>query len=249
MSRLEYKYLVPDAVIDDLRADIAPFLKLDKFTSCREEKEYTVRSIYLDTPYLSSYNEKLAGLAERAKFRIRTYNEQQAGSRAFLEIKSKCFDFVYKERTNICLNDLVNILESERFKPGSYESFMMDPAVNHFFYHYKNQRLIPVVNVVYDREAFECRFGSPVRVTFDKKIRASVAGTITGLFDESNLKPIFKNCFVLEVKFHKIVPFWVPRIINKYNLSREAISKYTLSVDKNKVNGVFYLHSSFLTEN
>ncbi len=51
------------------------------------------------------------------------------------------------------------------------------------------------------------------------------------LFKEKDMKILFPSNFVLEVKYNRILPSWVPIIINKYNLNKEAVSKYANCVD------------------
>ncbi|MFA7419686.1 MAG: polyphosphate polymerase domain-containing protein [Melioribacteraceae bacterium] len=248
MSRLEYKYLVSSNVIDELRSEITPFLNHDKYTLIRPNKEYTVRSIYLDTLSLSSYYEKLSGVADRSKFRIRVYNEQLPNSYGFLEIKSKKCDFVFKDRTKIQLSDVINFLEGNNGKSQDGHTSIQENA-NNFLFHYKSKRLVPIVNIIYDREAFECKLGSTLRVTFDKNLRSSVATGINELYNNSKVKTSLDNFFVLEIKFHKVLPSWVPRIINKFHLRREAVSKYTISVERHQVNDRFYPQYLSLMEN
>lgn len=248
MSRLEYKYLVSEKLLDELRENILPFLNYDKYTLLRDDREYTVRSLYFDTSTLTSYHEKLSGLMDRNKFRIRSYNERTESSPAFLEIKRKSSDFVYKDRVQLYFSDVIDFLRTKDIqliqnKSGS-ETELPQNAKN-FLYHYEAKGLLPIVNVVYDREAYECKFGSTLRVTFDKHVRSSVATSFENLFEETNLKPSLKGFFVMEIKFHKVLPYWIPQIINRYHLIRQAVSKYTISVDANKINDKFFQPYSF----
>jgi hypothetical protein len=171
---------------------------------------------------------------ERSKFRIRTYNEKTSNSVAFLEIKRKSSDFVFKDRTMLLFKDVVNFLNTKDvtlLKNNSDLASEMPANTRNFIFHYEAKGLLPIVNVVYDREAYECKLGSTLRVTFDKHLRSSVASAFENMFDESALKRNLKGNFVLEIKFHKVLPFWVPQIINKYHLVRQAVSKYTIAVD------------------
>lgn len=248
MSRLEYKYLVPERLLDELRENVLPFLNYDKYTLFRDNREYTVRSLYFDTSTLNSYHEKLSGLMDRNKFRIRSYNERTESSPAFLEIKRKSSDFVYKDRFQLSFSDVLSFLQTKDIQliqnKTSSETELPQSAKN-FLFHYESKGLLPIVNVVYDREAYECKFGSTLRVTFDKHVRSSVATSFENLFDESPLKQSLKGFFVLEIKFHKVLPYWIPQIINRYHLIRQAVSKYTIAVDANKINDRFFQPYSF----
>ena len=245
MARLECKYLVPNERKAELLKDIKPYLKSDLYSEKRELKEYTVRSIYLDTPVLTSYYEKLAGLKVRSKFRIRGYNERTEDSVVFAEIKRKENDFVSKDRALLLYSELHNFVNDGDLTKIlnhtiEYEK-RLKSARNFIFYLSKN-KLEPVINVIYEREAFECKFGSGLRVTLDMNIRSSLTHTFDNLFDNVETGIIFPSHFILEVKYNKVLPSWVPDVINKYYLRKESLSKYALCIDWHLKNKVF-IHS------
>ena len=101
MDRLEYKYLVPHDFLDTLRQEIRPYLVMDDHARCRPAKQYTVRSVYFDTFGLDCYHDKKEGLKVRAKYRLRGYDELQAGSVVFLEVKKKYINFIGKHRAPV----------------------------------------------------------------------------------------------------------------------------------------------------
>ena len=234
MARLEYKYYMPNEYLDDLRYDIQPFLVPDIFMKDRLEKEYTVRSIYLDTFELSSYYEKLAGIKVRNKFRIRGYNQRADDSIVFLEIKRKDADYISKDRAPLYFTDLKKFLDTKDFSlihSLKNDSLKRKQHAGNFVYYYLLKNLKPYINVVYDREAFECKFGSGLRITFDKNIRTTPTESFDNLFEENNMVTSLKKYFVLEVKFNHIVPSWLPAVMKKYNVFRDSASKYVMSVD------------------
>ncbi len=112
MSRLECKYLFPFEKKNELVNDLKPYLVHDSYSESRELKQYTVRSIYLDTHSLTSYYEKLAGLKVRNKFRIRGYNNFSKDSAVFTEIKRKENNFISKDRALLLYSELYNFLKS-----------------------------------------------------------------------------------------------------------------------------------------
>ena len=174
MVRYENKFLVPNEWKDDLRKDIMPYLKYDFYSEIRPFKEYTVRSIYLDTPGLSSYYEKLAGIEIRNKFRVRGYNEVTPDSKVFFEIKRKDNVFVSKDRVPVCYNGMNDFLKFSDLSEVANHTFEYEErlkSARNFIFYLKRDRLKPIINVVYEREAMECKFGSGLRVTFDMNIR------------------------------------------------------------------------------
>lgn len=242
MIRYENKYLVPYEWKDDLMNDMMHYLKHDFYSMARPSKGYTVRSIYLDSPELTSYYEKLAGVKVRNKFRIRGYNEMAPESNMFFEIKRKDNVFVSKDRVPVCyrgMNDFINFSDLSKVTNHSFEYEKRLSSARNFLFYLKRDKLKPIINVVYEREALECKFGSNLRVTFDTTIRSFLTETINDLFAEKDMKILYPSSFVLEVKYNKILPSWVPAVINKYNLNKEAISKYAYCVD-------FYIKNKFL---
>jgi hypothetical protein len=73
----------------------------------------------------------------------------------------------------------------------------------------------------------------------DMNIRSFLTQTCDNLFEERDMEVLYPSRFVLEIKYRKALPVWVPVIINKYNLRKEAISKYVLSVDWHMKNRIF----------
>lgn len=239
MQRVEYKYLVPVDKLESFRNDILPYLDYDPYTTVQPDKEYTVRSIYFDTPSLKSYYEKIAGLKIRNKFRLRGYNSADENTHTFLEIKRKDAEYVSKDRALLQYKKVNDFLLSSDVAESDFQNGQYKSAKN-FLYYFISYGLQPVVLVVYEREAFTCALGSNLRVTFDKNLRSSLAHSTDMLFSEEKWKRSLANFFVLEIKYYKVLPYWVPQVIKKYNLQREAISKYTICIDEHRINKKFY---------
>jgi len=232
MLRREYKYLVPVCYLDELRKDLLPFVELDKYSEMRPQKEYTIRSIYYDNMSMDYYREKVEGVKMRKKIRIRGYNEYGDNNIVFLEIKRKLENFIDKNRAQLKYENLDDL-----FLTGDIESYIIrkEPTsvedANRFFYHVNRKTLKPVSLVVYDREAFFSKFDSNIRITFDKNLRYAPFPTFNDLYEESILRKVMLNNFVLELKFFKGVSENYQKIINKYSLVRQAVSKYQICVD------------------
>lgn len=88
--RYERKYLVKNELLEALRNRLQAFVRPDTFALRPNAlPEYTVRSIYYDSPTFNSYFEKVEGLKDRKKLRIRGYNSPEKVCKVFLEIKRK----------------------------------------------------------------------------------------------------------------------------------------------------------------
>ena len=235
-GRIEYKYLAPNTLLQDIRADIKPYLEVDQPPARPEAREYTVRSIYYDTPRFACYDEKSDGLLARNKYRIRGYDRRQGDSVVFLEIKRKYQDFIRKHRAPLLHKDLQAF-----FSAGDPEKYIIRASgtrrethdAARFLYHYVRLGLRPAVLVVYDREPLYGKFDTSLRVTFDKNLRGCIVPSLEGLYDEDRLQYALGQHFVLEVKFfRRALPAWVQSMIMRYELPRLALSKFAMCLDR-----------------
>jgi hypothetical protein len=231
-NRLEYKFLAPIAYMDRLRTDLLRYLDPDEYAAVRPGYEYTVRSIYLDTRDFRCYHEKMDGVRIRRKFRIRGYNEWSPGAPVFFEIKRKHDNFISKSRARVILADVPHVLTDRQVDPSATEGGMGSDFES-FYHHYLLHQLEPKALTVYDREAYECKFGSRLRITFDKNLRTKSVAHALQVFDNDGLSVIHRREFVLEVKFFQVLPQWIKGVLEKYDLTRGAVSKYALSIQRN----------------
>jgi len=233
-SRLEYKYLVPVAKLDALRSAIRPYVKYDKYSLVRPEHEYTIRSVYFDTPNMSCYEEKIDGIKVRKKYRIRGYNELSENEIIFLEIKRKYKNFISKNRAPLQNKNLENLFQSRDIDKYILPFGPNNKAKNdaqRFLFHYYRHNLSPKILVVYEREAFYCSFDEGVRITFDKNLRSAPFTYHNKLTNGYQLRPAIKNYFILELKFDRGLPLWAKRTIARFGPIRLALSKYTICLD------------------
>ncbi|MGE5313348.1 MAG: VTC domain-containing protein [Acidobacteriota bacterium] len=228
-NRLEYKYIVPVTSMDRLRTDLLRYLNPDSFAALRPGYEYTVRSVYLDSSDYKCFYEKLDGLHERKKFRIRGYNTCTERSQIFFEIKQKHDNFISKSRAKTSFSHLSDVLAGCDASPLFDARDMTD--YGKFFFNYHRLRLEPKALIVYDREAYECKFGSQLRITFDKYMRSKAVSDASQMYEENGLRQIYVREFVLEVKFFQVLPQWIKTVLEKYDLTRLAASKYASSID------------------
>lgn len=234
-SRYEYKYLVPNYLIDDLRKDIEPYMELDAFAKEQPNNEYTVRSVYYDTPKFSCYEEKLDGLKVRNKYRIRGYNEKSDENVTFLEIKHKNTNCISKSRAPIYFENVTKSLYTNNvheYTLSFNENSDKKKDAQKFLYYYNLKNLVPAVLVIYDREPFFSKFdSSDLRLTLDKNLRSIIYPDLEELYIEDGAIPTMVNYFIFEVKFYGTLPDWIRALISKYNLIRESLSKYTMTLE------------------
>lgn len=240
--RLEYKYLLSLDDLDRLRRMILPYVNIDKFGRSFGREGYCVRSIYLDTPEVCCYHEKEAGIKVRRKYRIRVYNQLESDSKVFLEIKRKYINRISKNRAPVSYRDLLHIFTDHQSDTESQN--LSDycngcPDMAQFMYHYYSRGLRPMVLINYEREAFFSRFDPGLRLTFDKNLRSSIFPNLDTLFAEMPYNYSLNNKFILEVKFYESLPNWFRSIIQSFDISRLALSKYTICLKSHKLMNCF----------
>ena len=217
--RHEEKYMINKRDYFVLKKRLSTVLDHDPHAS--DGGEYNVRSLYFDDMANSALHEKLAGVSDRKKYRIRIYDN--SAHHIYLEKKIKKKDYVAKRRQEISREDYDNIMArntGEIFSSG--KSLLRELALQMI-----TKNLKPVVIVDYMREPFTCDTAN-VRITFDKSLKTAL--NKTKLLD-SNLpmiEAVVSDCLILEVKYDGFLPGHIKAMIQLEGRYRRAISKYTL---------------------
>ena len=227
--RSEHKYVVPVCNLDGLRRSLSAYVTYDPYAARNSSRRYTIRSIYLDTPALTAYREKLDGVKVRRKYRIRGYDRPTESSRVFLEIKQKVDQVGCKYRCQIQfgrLRTFLDIRDVERFviPEPCFEQAHANARL--FLAGVERGMMTPAVLVVYDREAFVSRLDPRIRITFDSHLRCAPLPDISGLFEDTDLRPVGSGLAVVEIKFDGGYGSWLRAIVNAHGLVRTSVSKY-----------------------
>ncbi len=233
--RSEIKYLVPDTLLQELRNAIAPLVQIDKYCTNYINTGYTVRSIYLDTPRFLYYKEKIDGLKNRKKLRIRAYNLQEPNGPVFLEIKRKVGSRIAKSRATTTfenLNAIFNLGQTAELGSLIKADQIGISTANSFLFHVYNSNLQCANLVVYEREAFEGKINPTLRITFDKHLRSRLVPDLSDLYSERNMTTILPAYFILEIKYNHVFPSWLTPILSRFKLQKQALSKYCMSLDQ-----------------
>lgn len=186
-----------------------------------EFNEYRIRSLYFDTPFDDALYEKLEGVPNRAKYRIRIYRHWDKYIR--LECKRKIGDLTSKQAVTIprqLADQLVAGDTAGLLKTG-------EPLLHQMYAEIATRLLRPVVIVDYIREAY-LHPADEVRVTFDKRLRTGLGST--DLFNPTVplIDPFPDPTIILEVKFNKALPGHIAAILNSVRGQRQAFSKYVI---------------------
>lgn len=236
--RYEYKYIVPNSKLNPLRDYILPFVDLDKHVAEENKLHYTVRSVYFDSPAFDFYYEKIEGIKNRKKVRLRGYDNNGLDDTVFLEIKRKYDIPIIKYRAPLIYRNALKIFKEQQLNGYAIDRFSsMDGYTNskRFFYQVFSKNLRPVVLVVYEREPYLSKFDNTVRITFDKNLRGVGYPALEKLYDDNGLSSALNNHFILEVKFNKTFPGWLNPAISRFGLRKQSASKYVMTMDACRV--------------
>lgn len=226
--RVEDKYYIYEDQIAYLVNRLKEIMDYDEHSS---DGGYLIRSVYFDDANDSALLENEAGVDEREKFRIRTYERDDNFIR--LEEKSKKSGLTHKESSVIDRDTVVSLLRdgcsAERAPLNSGCLIQKDGFLFKKLYAKMNTSLLhPVTIVEYERQAFVERAGN-VRITFDKNIGAS---EYVDRFFENDVysKPVLPSgAHILEVKYDEFLPEYIQQILEIGSLQRTAFSKYTMA--------------------
>ncbi len=213
--RHEYKHRINMSDVIQLRTRLSAFLKHDKFAG--EDGTYFIKSLYFDNVWDKALREKVDGVNNREKFRIRYYGSDTSFIK--LEKKSKINGLCNKESVPITAEECKKIIDGDYgFLLESGSSLMRE-----FYAKLYYQQLRPRCIVAYRREAFVYPPGN-VRVTLDTDISGSYnvkeflnpGLKFLGLYRES----------VLEVKWDEYLPEIIRDLVQVKSRKSAAFSKY-----------------------
>ncbi len=219
VSRYELKY--PISFIDYARLS---HLMRNMLLEDKNNKEhgYPVRSVYFDSIENTDFYEKMDGLENRKKIRLRTY--EYDSNIVKLELKRKFGNAQRKQSLIVTVEDAKELLRCNYEVLKNYESDVADTL-----YNLMTINLVkPVVMIEYNRKAFIHPMNN-IRITLDSDIRSSE--TDFRMFEKNvALIPINYDYFaLLEVKYNGFIFKWISDILRGFELNQESYSKYSSS--------------------
>ena len=186
-----------------------------------ENNEYAIRSLYFDTRYNDALIDKIDGVKNRDKYRIRVYNFSDKVIR--MECKTKVGSLISKRSLGIPRLLAEQLIAGdptglERTRSGLLRDVYREMAIN---------GLKPVVIVDYVREAY-VHDAEEVRITFDKQLHTGLHST--DIFNQNvpTITAFDHNEMFLEVKFNRFLPPYIRDLLctHVHSAQNSAISKY-----------------------
>ncbi|MFC6331498.1 polyphosphate polymerase domain-containing protein [Paenibacillus septentrionalis] len=225
--RNEFKYYISPHQYVLMTQKLKGILQLDQHAS--EVGEYHIRSLYFDDAANTALHEKLAGVRDRVKYRIRIYNKLD--DVIHFEKKIKFRDYIAKVKEPITREMFDQIVKGniEVLKQGN------KPLLLEIYNQMKHKLLRPVVIVDYVREPYVHRYGN-VRITFDKYLRTGL--TQTNIFDPDlkTIAALDDDKIILEIKYDEYLPSVIQAALQLEGLHRISASKYVICRKYNKCN-------------
>ncbi len=217
--RNEIKHLITPGDRAAICASLRAVARLDPHAS--EKGYYTVRSLYFDNLADKALREKLDGVNEREKFRIRYYDGNT--SVIHLEKKVKRDGVGYKISCGLTAEEVQQIIDGDTLWMAADKRAL----IVELYARMKGQGLRPKTIVDYERIPFVYGAGN-VRVTIDYNIRTGIRCT-DFLNPACVTIPAAGNDIILEVKWDDFLPTIIRRAVQVKGRRATAFSKYAQS--------------------
>ena len=213
--RHEWKHEISasDALVIRQRMGVVGMLDPHARNGC-----YAIRSVYFDNAYDKALREKLDGVDQRKKWRIRMYDGDT--SLIHLERKSKRHGLGTKELCRITAREAQSVVRGYT----SWMAFDKRPLVRALAHDMTSLGMRPRTIVDYVREPFIYPAGN-VRVTIDRDIRTGLAST-DFLDPAVPTVPVPGDPIVLEVKWDEFLPSVVRDAVQLTGRRTTSFSKY-----------------------
>jgi hypothetical protein len=224
-QRTEKKYLFSAAAAHRLRYRVAAVLGEDPHNG---PDGYCVRSLYFDTISDADFFDKIDGLEQRRKIRLRIYPPDDNFIR--LEVKEKCGAYQRKRSLSVSAPEARALIARD----FSVLQRLDHPLALELFGIMSTEVYRPRCIVEYKRQAFLAPAGD-ARLTFDSQIRAGEGNP--DLFAPSLcLTPALDPSDVtLEVKYSHFLFSYIRDILGEYGKTERSVSKYCLSRQLNHI--------------
>lgn len=218
--RHEYKYIISRSAAELLKRRLPCMMARDPHAG--EAGQYTIRSLYFDDLRFAAFDEKMAGLKDREKYRLRCYNYNTDFIR--LERKEKHGELTRKLSQALTAEQVKKLQGLDFGDLTVSQGVLLDE-----FRRGIAQGLRPAVLVDYDRTPFVCSAGQ-TRITLDENIRTKPYDSDLWAGNTAMVPVLEPDEVVLEVKFNDFLPGYLGlEDIPKIHL---AVSKYVLCANK-----------------
>jgi VTC domain len=235
LDRFEMKFVINGAQRAALMEKLGPHLRAD--ANADETAYYPIVSLYYDNADRDCYWEKVRGVQNRRKFRVRVYGslDGKLPPTIFIEVKHKCEGRGVKRRVNMPLEEAMRVGEGKwpNMKLNEVDRRTVKEIIDDLVV---RREFRPTMVMRYDRRAYAAVDpASDLRVTYDTGIA----------YRFNNLAPVpddrdFKrenymypdDVSVLEVKITGTIPYWLSVLLPQTGCKMRSHSKYCNALEK-----------------
>lgn len=214
--RNEIKHIITAADRAAICASMKAVARLDEHAGAKGY--YRIRSLYFDSLTDKALREKLDGVSDREKFRLRYYDGDP--SLIHLEKKVKKGGLGYKLSETVTAPEVLRILRGDT----AWMALSGRALLIELYAKMKAQGLRPRTIVDYERIPFVYGPGN-VRVTIDYNIRTGL-NSLDFLNPASPTIPAGDAPIILEVKWDEFLPTPIRRAVQVKSRRATAYSKY-----------------------
>ncbi len=233
IERYEYKYLLPERLVPQVRDAARMTCSIDKYAG--PDGTYRIRSLYCDTPTFDLYKANEREQADRFKMRFRIYPGKP--SPVFFEVKRRVLDAIVKTRAGVPMSLWRDVLQGRQAALEALPPKVRDGAFQ-FLARYHRHHMEPVMLVEYEREPYASDYDEYARLTFDRNILIQPQRELDLEADPKRWRAVdhraqtrtHEAVCVLELKFERRPPMWMSQMIRRIGLVRYSFSKYCYGV-------------------
>lgn len=222
--RHEYKYLISRASAELLKRRLPHIMQRDKHAG--PTGRYTIRSLYFDDLAFHAFEEKVSGVDNRTKYRIRCYNYEDTIFK--LEKKEKKGHLTRKTSQTVSREDVLTLQRDSRVRCADHPEGLTEELRLQCL----TKGAKPVVLVDYDRTPFISIYGN-TRITIDENLRTiPYQGDIFAPAHPA--VPVLEpDQVILEVKFDDFLPGHLGAALADIPKVPMAISKFAMCLNLN----------------
>lgn len=217
--RHEFKHNINISDYMSLSQRLKAIAKQDPYAD--ERGKYKVRSLYFDNLDDKALREKIHGLNNREKFRIRYYNDDFNYIK--LEKKGKINGLCYKQAARLTKKQCESIIIGDI----QWMRHSTQPLLIELYTKMNTQQLRPRTLVDYQREPYIYKPGN-VRITLDSEIRSGLNSIEMFNQEIPTMKIPNPSAIILEVKYDEFLPSVIRDIIQVNDRQHTAFSKYAV---------------------
>jgi hypothetical protein len=244
LHRYETKYVIPKAMVPQIRELIRPFCEPDSHCT-GNPPTYVVNTLQLDSPELSLHHAKLWDFVNRFKLRVRTYGDPVGNAPVVMEVKAKDRNSTLKLRCQMPFDRWgEHLFRNEVIKNVEFKTAT---EAENFYQFLRLTREIgarPVMLIRYRRESYFGKIENYSRVTFDSQLEYQQTCTwnswgVDGAWraldnpmmqTRRHDKELNFSGVVLELKALHDVPKWMIDVVTKMDLWRVGHCKYSNAI-------------------